>query len=150
MNASAWQILKAMYNHSKHYLSLLKAVCCITKKEWSDSTEKKLKRRHECTGRRMRKTPAPRKKRVKTLQSKGSCSREQHLDVDSDSQSSFTSESEDENAFCPADNCMEPEGDEVGFLFFFPFVSPFNDRMALFYFKFISIREISSLQILRS
>ncbi|KAM5180075.1 lysine-specific demethylase 5B [Mantella aurantiaca] len=89
------------------------AVYCITKKERAESTEKKLKRRHEGTERRMRKTPAPRKKRVKTLQSKGLCSREQRLDRDSDSQCSFTSESEDENAICPADNCMEPEGDEV-------------------------------------
>ncbi|XP_068125459.1 lysine-specific demethylase 5B [Hyperolius riggenbachi] len=89
------------------------AVHCFTKRERSDSTEKKLKRRHEGTERRMKKTPAPRKKRVKTLRSKEVCSREQRPDRDSDSQCSFTSESEDENAICPADHCMEPEGDEV-------------------------------------
>lgn len=105
--------------YSYNYYFFVKAVYCMTKKERSDSTEKKLKRRHEGIERRMRKTPAPRKKRVKTLQSKGLCTREQRLDRDSDSNSSFTSESEDENAICPADHCMEPEGDEVGFRIFF-------------------------------
>ncbi|KAM4794669.1 LOW QUALITY PROTEIN: lysine-specific demethylase 5B [Rhinophrynus dorsalis] len=85
------------------------------KEECSDTSERKLKRRHEGTGYRMKRTPAHCKKRVKGLQSKV-CSRE-HLPQETralDSQSSFTSdESDDENAFCPADRCLEPEGDEV-------------------------------------
>ncbi|KAM9320723.1 lysine-specific demethylase 5B [Gastrophryne carolinensis] len=83
----------------------------LVKKERSDSAEKKLKRRHEGTERTMWKTPAPRKKRVKTQQPKDACIKEKHRD--SDPQCSFTSESEDENAICPANHCLEPEGDEV-------------------------------------
>ncbi|XP_075709612.1 lysine-specific demethylase 5B isoform X4 [Rhinoderma darwinii] len=91
------------------------AVSCLIKKERTECTDKKLKRRHDGTDGRMKKASAPRKKRVKCLHSKDLCSREQRLEIrDSDSLCSFTSESEDDdNAVCPADQCMEPEGDEV-------------------------------------
>ncbi|XP_063810892.1 lysine-specific demethylase 5B isoform X2 [Pseudophryne corroboree] len=90
------------------------AVTCLVKKDRTDSTEKKLKRRHEGTDGRMKKMATPRKKRVKTVQSKDLCGREKNLETrDSDSQGSFTSESEDDYAVCPAEQCLEPEGDEV-------------------------------------
>ncbi|MEE6493117.1 hypothetical protein FKM82_016745 [Ascaphus truei] len=92
------------------------AMSCTARKERSGSAERKLKRRHEGPGRRMRKIAAPSKKRVKILQPKDLSSREQHPEETraSDSQSSLTSdESDDDNAVCPADRCMEPEGDEV-------------------------------------
>ncbi|XP_075051804.1 lysine-specific demethylase 5B, partial [Mixophyes fleayi] len=88
------------------------AVTCMVK-DRTDSTEKRLKRRHEGTDARMKKTATPRKKRVKTLHSKDLCSKEKNPETrDGDSQC-FTSESEDEYAVCPAERCMEPEGDEV-------------------------------------
>ncbi|KAE8623760.1 hypothetical protein XENTR_v10005720 [Xenopus tropicalis] len=91
---------------------LTEAVNCI-RKERSDSTDQKLKRRREG---RMRKTPTFLKKRVKVAKPKDLCGRELLPEESraSDSQSSFTSdESDDDDAFCPADRCMEPEGDEV-------------------------------------
>ncbi|KAG8451341.1 hypothetical protein GDO86_003521 [Hymenochirus boettgeri] len=93
--------------------ALAEAVNCIIRKERTDSTEQKLKRRREG---RIRKVPMLNKKRVKVVQSKDICSREQLSDENrtNDSQCSFSSdESDDENAFCPAERCMEPEGDEV-------------------------------------
>ncbi|KAG9493201.1 lysine-specific demethylase 5B [Eleutherodactylus coqui] len=89
-------------------------VSCLMKKEKIECIDKKLKRRHEGTDSRIKKASVPRKKRVKSLQSKDLCSRDQRLEIrDGDSLCSLTSESEDDNAVCPAEQCMEPEGDEV-------------------------------------
>ncbi|KAM4700298.1 lysine-specific demethylase 5B isoform 2-T2 [Discoglossus pictus] len=90
---------------------------CTSKKERCSSDERKLKRHHEGPGLRMKKTPVPRKKRAKMLQSKGLCNHGQFSEDTraSDSRCSFTSDESDDNDddVCPADQCLEPEGDEV-------------------------------------
>lgn len=97
--------------------------------------ERKLKRRFEresfCGEKRARvkKMRTPKKKKLKPSHSKDQCSnklereRERLLELQrsSDSQllpsdtSSFSEQedSEDEDAICPAVNCLQPEGDEV-------------------------------------
>ncbi|KAM8976548.1 lysine-specific demethylase 5B isoform 1-T1 [Pelodytes ibericus] len=85
---------------------------CIVKKDRPERTERRLKRRLDGTEVRMKKRTATRKKRV-TLTSVDLCSREQFSEDAriSDSQGSVTSD--DDNAVCPAEHCIEPEGDEV-------------------------------------
>uniref|UniRef100_A0A8C3UQ30 [histone H3]-trimethyl-L-lysine(4) demethylase n=1 Tax=Catharus ustulatus TaxID=91951 RepID=A0A8C3UQ30_CATUS len=105
------------------------------KKDGMSYMERKLKRRFEresfCGEKRARvkKMRTPKKKKLKPSHSKDQCSnklereRERLLELQrsSDSQllpsdtSSFSEQedSEDEDAICPAVNCLQPEGDEV-------------------------------------
>ncbi|XP_032935965.1 lysine-specific demethylase 5B [Catharus ustulatus] len=109
--------------------------CCRGKKDGMSYMERKLKRRFEresfCGEKRARvkKMRTPKKKKLKPSHSKDQCSnklereRERLLELQrsSDSQllpsdtSSFSEQedSEDEDAICPAVNCLQPEGDEV-------------------------------------
>ncbi|KFQ55053.1 Lysine-specific demethylase 5B, partial [Nestor notabilis] len=104
------------------------------KKDGISYMERKLKRRFEresfCDGKRARvkKVRTPKKKKLKLNHSKDLCtnklerererllemqrSAESHL-LPSDTSFSEQEDSEDEDAICPAVNCLQPEGDEV-------------------------------------
>ncbi|CAH2221564.1 lysine-specific demethylase 5B [Pelobates cultripes] len=85
----------------------------ITKK--ADHTVRKLKRHYRGSEVRMKRASSSRKKRVTVVQSTDLCSREPQSEdtINCDSLCFFTSESDDDNAVCPAEQCFEPEGDEV-------------------------------------
>uniref|UniRef100_U3JIX8 [histone H3]-trimethyl-L-lysine(4) demethylase n=1 Tax=Ficedula albicollis TaxID=59894 RepID=U3JIX8_FICAL len=108
--------------------------CCRGKKDGMSYMERKLKRRFErenfCGEKRARvkKMRTPKKKKLKLSHSKDQCSnkpereRERPLELQrpgdspslpSDSSFSEQEDSEDEDAICPAVNCLQPEGDEV-------------------------------------
>uniref|UniRef100_A0A8D2NBF1 [histone H3]-trimethyl-L-lysine(4) demethylase n=1 Tax=Zonotrichia albicollis TaxID=44394 RepID=A0A8D2NBF1_ZONAL len=108
--------------------------CCRGKKDGMSYMERKLKRRFEretfCGEKRARvkKMRTPKKKKLKLSHSKDLCSnklereRERLLDLQrcsdshllpSDTSFSEQEDSEDEDAICPAVNCLQPEGDEV-------------------------------------
>uniref|UniRef100_A0A8C0FTR2 [histone H3]-trimethyl-L-lysine(4) demethylase n=1 Tax=Bubo bubo TaxID=30461 RepID=A0A8C0FTR2_BUBBB len=108
--------------------------CCRGKKDGISYMERKLKRRFEresfCDEKRARvkKMRTPKKKKLKLNHSKDLCtnklerererlfemqrSSESHL-LPSDMSFSEQEDSEDEDAICPAVNCLQPEGDEV-------------------------------------
>uniref|UniRef100_A0A8C0BDW5 [histone H3]-trimethyl-L-lysine(4) demethylase n=1 Tax=Buteo japonicus TaxID=224669 RepID=A0A8C0BDW5_9AVES len=108
--------------------------CCRGKKDGISYMERKLKRRFEresfCDEKRARvkKMRTPKKKKLKLNHSKDLCtnklerererlfemqrSSESHL-LPSDVSFSEQEDSEDEDAICPAVNCLQPEGDEV-------------------------------------
>ncbi|XP_065554210.1 lysine-specific demethylase 5B isoform X2 [Lathamus discolor] len=108
--------------------------CCRGKKDGINYMERKLKRRFEresfCDGKRARvkKMRTPKKKKLKLNHSKDlgtnklerererlveiQRSAESHL-LPSDMSFSEQEDSEDEDAICPAVNCLQPEGDEV-------------------------------------
>ncbi|NWI95921.1 KDM5B demethylase, partial [Pitta sordida] len=106
--------------------------CCRGKKDGLSYMERKLKRRFErenlCGEKRTRvkKMRTPKKKKLKLSPSKDLCShrveRERLLElqrpseshsVPSDTSFSEQEDSEDEDAICPALNCLQPEGEEV-------------------------------------
>uniref|UniRef100_A0A8C5JMH7 [histone H3]-trimethyl-L-lysine(4) demethylase n=1 Tax=Junco hyemalis TaxID=40217 RepID=A0A8C5JMH7_JUNHY len=108
--------------------------CCRGKKDGMSYMERKLKRRFEretfCGEKRARvkKMRTPKKKKLKLSHSKDLCSnklereRERLLELQrcsdshllpSDTSFSEQEDSEDEDAICPAVNCLQPEGDEV-------------------------------------
>uniref|UniRef100_A0A8U8B8P5 [histone H3]-trimethyl-L-lysine(4) demethylase n=1 Tax=Geospiza parvula TaxID=87175 RepID=A0A8U8B8P5_GEOPR len=108
--------------------------CCRGKKDGISYMERKLKRRFEretfCGEKRARvkKMRTPKKKKLKLSHSKDLCSnkvereRERLLELQRSSDSHLLSsdtsfseqeDSEDEDAICPAVNCLQPEGDEV-------------------------------------
>ncbi|XP_029429131.1 lysine-specific demethylase 5B isoform X3 [Rhinatrema bivittatum] len=117
--------------------------CCNGKKDGAGSTERKLKRRHEkegifCEKRRARKLAAPTKKKMKVnclkdlngsktgrerasevqcLSERERASELQCLaecqSLSSDMSFSEPDDSEDDDAICPAESCLQPEGDEV-------------------------------------
>uniref|UniRef100_A0A8D2PBA9 [histone H3]-trimethyl-L-lysine(4) demethylase n=1 Tax=Zosterops lateralis melanops TaxID=1220523 RepID=A0A8D2PBA9_ZOSLA len=108
--------------------------CCRGKKDGISYMERKLKRRFErenfCGEKRARvkKMRTPKKKKLKLNPSKDLCSnklereRERLLELQrssdshllpSDTSFSEQEDSEDEDAICPAVNCLQPEGDEV-------------------------------------
>ncbi|NWI73191.1 KDM5B demethylase, partial [Dryoscopus gambensis] len=108
--------------------------CCRGKKDGISYMERKLKRRFEresfCGEKRARvkKMKTPKKKKLKLSHSKDLCSnklereRERLLELQrssdshllpSDTSFSEQEDSEDEDAICPAVNCLQPEGDEV-------------------------------------
>lgn len=108
--------------------------CCRGKKDGISYMERKLKRRFEretfCGEKRARvkKMRTPKKKKLKLSHSKDLCSnklereRERLLELQrssdshllpSDTSFSEQEDSEDEDAICPAVNCLQPEGDEV-------------------------------------
>lgn len=108
--------------------------CCRGKKDGISYMERKLKRRFEresfCGEKRARvkKMRTPKKKKLKLNHSKDLCSnklereRERLLELQrssdshllpSDTSFSEQEDSEDEDAICPAVNCLQPEGDEV-------------------------------------
>lgn len=107
--------------------------CCRGRKDGIGSMERKLKRRFEretfCGEKRARvkKMRTPKKKKLKLSHSKDLCSnklereRERLLELQRSSDShllpsdmsSEQEDSEDEDAICPAVNCLQPEGDEV-------------------------------------
>ncbi|NWJ05228.1 KDM5B demethylase, partial [Crypturellus undulatus] len=111
-----------------------KASCCRGKKDGISYMERKLKRRFEresfCDEKRSRvkQMRTPKKKKLKLNHSKDLCnnrlerererlfemqrSSESHL-FPSDASFSEQEDSEDEDAICPAVNCLQPEGDEV-------------------------------------
>ncbi|NWX92845.1 KDM5B demethylase, partial [Nothoprocta pentlandii] len=111
-----------------------KASCCRGKKDGISYMERKLKRRFEresfCDEKRSRvkQMRTPKKKKLKMNHSKDLCnnrlererervlemqrSSESHL-FPSDASFSEQEDSEDEDAICPAVNCLQPEGDEV-------------------------------------
>lgn len=108
--------------------------CCRGKKDGISYMERKLKRRFErenfCGEKRARvkKMRTPKKKKLKLNPSKDLCSNklererewllelqrssDSHL-LPSDTSFSEQEDSEDEDAICPAVNCLQPEGDEV-------------------------------------
>uniref|UniRef100_A0A8C4XUZ0 [histone H3]-trimethyl-L-lysine(4) demethylase n=1 Tax=Falco tinnunculus TaxID=100819 RepID=A0A8C4XUZ0_FALTI len=108
--------------------------CCRGKKDGISYMERKLKRRFEresfCDEKRARvkKMRTPKKKKLKLNHSKDLCtnklerererlfemqrSSESHL-LPSDVSFSEQEDSEDDDAICPAVNCLQPEGDEV-------------------------------------
>uniref|UniRef100_U3IJH4 [histone H3]-trimethyl-L-lysine(4) demethylase n=1 Tax=Anas platyrhynchos platyrhynchos TaxID=8840 RepID=U3IJH4_ANAPP len=108
--------------------------CCRGKKDGISYMERKLKRRFEresfCDEKRARvkKMRTPKKKKLKLNHSRDLCtnklerererlfemqrSSESHL-FPSDMSFSEQEDSEDEDAICPAVNCLQPEGDEV-------------------------------------
>nr|XP_013817411.1 PREDICTED: lysine-specific demethylase 5B [Apteryx mantelli mantelli] len=108
--------------------------CCRGKKDGISYMERKLKRRFEresfCDEKRARvkQMRTPKKKKLKLSHSKDLCnnrlerererlfemqrSSESHL-FPSDMSFSEQEDSEDEDAICPAVNCLQPEGDEV-------------------------------------
>ncbi|NXN20599.1 KDM5B demethylase, partial [Nycticryphes semicollaris] len=108
--------------------------CCRGKKDGISYMERKLKRRFEresfCDEKRARvkKMRTPKKKKLKLNHSKDVCpnklerERERLLEMQPPSEShllpsdmSFSEQedSEDDDAICPAVNCLQPEGDEV-------------------------------------
>ncbi|NXS39894.1 KDM5B demethylase, partial [Balaeniceps rex] len=111
-----------------------KASCCRGKKDGISYMERKLKRRFERESfydekrARVKKMRTPKKKKLKLNHSKDLCtnklerererlfemqrSSESHL-LPSDMSFSEQEDSEDEDAICPAVNCLQPEGDEV-------------------------------------
>ncbi|KAJ7426650.1 hypothetical protein WISP_13833 [Willisornis vidua] len=111
-----------------------KSECCRGKKDGMSYMERKLKRRFEresfCGEKRARvkKMRTPKKKKLKLSHSKDLCSNklerererllelqrpsESHL-LPSDTSFSEQEDSEDEDAICPALNCLQPEGEEV-------------------------------------
>ncbi|XP_008938872.1 PREDICTED: lysine-specific demethylase 5B-like, partial [Merops nubicus] len=106
--------------------------CCRGKKEGISSMERKLKRRFEresfCDEKRARvkKMRTPKKKKLKASPCRELCTNraererppeaqrpgDSHLPP-SDTSFSEQEDSEDEDAICPAVNCLQPEGDEV-------------------------------------
>uniref|UniRef100_A0A8D2NE20 [histone H3]-trimethyl-L-lysine(4) demethylase n=1 Tax=Zonotrichia albicollis TaxID=44394 RepID=A0A8D2NE20_ZONAL len=115
-------------------MSFPQSECCRGKKDGMSYMERKLKRRFEretfCGEKRARvkKMRTPKKKKLKLSHSKDLCSnklereRERLLDLQrcsdshllpSDTSFSEQEDSEDEDAICPAVNCLQPEGDEV-------------------------------------
>ncbi|KFW73818.1 Lysine-specific demethylase 5B, partial [Phalacrocorax carbo] len=108
--------------------------CCRGKKDGISYMERKLKRRFERESfydekrARVKKMRTPKKKKLKLNHSKDLCtnklerererlfemqrSSESHL-LSSDMSFSEQEDSEDEDAICPAVNCLQPEGDEV-------------------------------------
>ncbi|NXR07265.1 KDM5B demethylase, partial [Semnornis frantzii] len=109
-----------------------KASCCRGRRDGLSSMERKLKRRLEkescCEEKRdrVKKMRTPKKKKLKLSLPKELCShkleRERLLEVQrcgdshllaSDMSFSEQEDSEDEDAICPAANCLQPEGDEV-------------------------------------
>ncbi|KAJ7402600.1 Lysine-specific demethylase 5C [Pitangus sulphuratus] len=107
--------------------------CCRGKKDGMSYMERKLKRRFEretfCGEKRARvkKMRTPKKKKLKLSHPKDLCSnklereRERLLELQRSSEShlvpsdmsSEQEDSEDEDAICPALNCLQPEGEEV-------------------------------------
>uniref|UniRef100_A0A674JE46 [histone H3]-trimethyl-L-lysine(4) demethylase n=1 Tax=Terrapene triunguis TaxID=2587831 RepID=A0A674JE46_9SAUR len=108
--------------------------CCRGKRDGVGSVERKLKRRFEREGfcgekrARVKKLRTPKKKKLKLNPSKDLSNsklereRERLFEVQRSSEShllpldmSFSEQedSEDEDAICPAVNCLQPEGDEV-------------------------------------
>uniref|UniRef100_A0A6P8NC90 [histone H3]-trimethyl-L-lysine(4) demethylase n=1 Tax=Geotrypetes seraphini TaxID=260995 RepID=A0A6P8NC90_GEOSA len=117
--------------------------CCKSKKEGTGNSERKLKRRHEkegifCEKQRVWKLAAPKKKKIKVnclkdfsgsklvrernTEVQASSERErgseaQYLtechSLSSDMSFSDPEDSEDDDAICPAESCLQPEGDEV-------------------------------------
>uniref|UniRef100_A0A8C0HIH2 [histone H3]-trimethyl-L-lysine(4) demethylase n=1 Tax=Chelonoidis abingdonii TaxID=106734 RepID=A0A8C0HIH2_CHEAB len=108
--------------------------CCRGKRDGVGSVERKLKRRFEREGScgekraRVKKLRTPKKKKLKLNPSKDLSNsklereRERLFEVQRSSEShllpldmSFSEQedSEDEDAICPAVNCLQPEGDEV-------------------------------------
>uniref|UniRef100_A0A8C5JIP5 [histone H3]-trimethyl-L-lysine(4) demethylase n=1 Tax=Junco hyemalis TaxID=40217 RepID=A0A8C5JIP5_JUNHY len=115
-------------------MSFPQSECCRGKKDGMSYMERKLKRRFEretfCGEKRARvkKMRTPKKKKLKLSHSKDLCSnklereRERLLELQrcsdshllpSDTSFSEQEDSEDEDAICPAVNCLQPEGDEV-------------------------------------
>ncbi|XP_053310212.1 lysine-specific demethylase 5B [Spea bombifrons] len=83
------------------------ALSCIQK----DRSYRRLKRCHEGTEVRMKKISCYRKRGMISLPSIDLCCHEQL--PDEIRISDFAHESDDDSAVCPADCCIEPEGDEV-------------------------------------
>uniref|UniRef100_A0A8C5TFL5 [histone H3]-trimethyl-L-lysine(4) demethylase n=1 Tax=Malurus cyaneus samueli TaxID=2593467 RepID=A0A8C5TFL5_9PASS len=134
--ASAGQLPETNKLHTSNLaqMSFPQNECCRGKKDGLSYMERKLKRRFEresfCGEKRARvkKMRTPKKKKLKLSHSKDLCSnklekeRERLLELQrssdshllpSDTSFSEQEDSEDEDAICPAVNCLQPEGDEV-------------------------------------
>ncbi|KAF2984275.1 hypothetical protein EK904_002772 [Melospiza melodia maxima] len=128
------ELYQALFTKQSPALQPEQSECCRGKKDGMSYMERKLKRRFErenfCGEKRARvkKMRTPKKKKLKLSHSKDLCSnklereRERLLELQrcsdshllpSDTSFSEQEDSEDEDAICPAVNCLQPEGDEV-------------------------------------